>query len=1092
MQSVDYPYDFETNRGSIFPESAEADQEYLREKADAENKAEETVGFLGGIQHGALGTWARIAVSRGEAVDGTALYTPTDDEREEILKAFNYELEPAKAVIRNLKTKDDIPKVIKVIKENLEYAGYEAQAPLLDQLASGLGDAVVDPINLAAGAMTGGLGIAGRMAIGGITNVASGQLREGITGVETSMVMDAITGLALSGIFEGAVPASKYLKNTYMESMGVQSHLAAGKGLTEEFFNNNFVGRRLKTAAGTMYKFTLGKLSPVTIRGMLDDVPLAGSIRGVLNKTFKTEAGIRDSMSSKTLYREYGTSGVTAEELMRNNEDFIERFHQDMQEPLKRIYARGMQDKDISDSLYKIIQGKITEVDPKFKNSINDLNAIAERIKRGIEIARSRDIEIGKYKEGAYDAEFFFPRVYDRNAIADLINSLGMKSTRKAKEALKNRFKKAFLDGVRTDSVYLRKMFEVYKQRLLDELPKEKAASTNVSTKVRKPPEITDKEFWDWLDKEAEADAWGIVDQGEGLRRGLFDKTRPEMPLDPKGRLPWNTANRDPDGFCIDDYRASPLDIFDAYMRRNMGDYIAKKVYDVDGFDGLNELFKKSIDDDLDTSPNLDRKKLEDGMGVLLHRIYGMGIRDYDTDLGFGNAMSEVLRNLTFATANTYMGLLNYTEMSAAVLAQGPMMLIRSIPGLGGLFHRFSKGGMTVEDERMLTDLVFTREPSIRNVWGDVRRRNRNRYGNHRVLADIVSGTQWLANALPTTKFLIASQQNIVDTARGAMLAELVRESKGFRKGLGGFLRKGTKERLNITESQYNNLMKKLDEVFEVDEKGRISFRNSKRGGLPLAEDYDVLRTLRRLGDYAADETILRNHLADTFNWDTRSAPILSLLAQFKSFALRSYSKRLVKAAHRVQEGDALYQGANFSISVALATLGNLGITYARTTGMSEEDREKYFELSLGITPDMDTEEIMENAVASSMLRSSLLAAPALFLNAMGVGTLAKTTSDARALDLDDDEFRLFGQLSFGDAIVQNLPALRTAQNYGNLAINLMNFARINMNPDDVTYEQEQSNLNSLWKSIKRVTPQWGYMTNKPLDWGKDEYTTLE
>lgn len=1102
MPSVDYPYDFEANRGSIVPEDAEDYSRIMREKEEAQEKAESEVGFWGGIKHSAMGTVFRIET---ESSAEPGQYTPTKEEQEEILKAVDYEVEPAKAIIRNLSSKEDIPIAIKTIKENLEYNGYEAQADLLDNLASGLGDALADPVNLALGVSTGGLGAIGRVGVGAVGNVISGQMRESLTGVESDMVMDAVAGLAIGGFFEGAMPASRYLKNTFMETMGVQSNLAAGKGLAPEFFESNFVGRRLKSASSKMMDFFTGRLTPFTIRGMVEGVTDDGAVSGVLNKTYKTEAGVRDPNADRTFYRTYGSEEMTAEELLRNNEDLIERFNQKRAKPTKRLYARGLTDDQINEGILKFLSGKETGLSGRYNvETINDFKAIADDIKVGLDIGNSRDIARGAYKEGAIDKEFFFPRVWDRNKIADLLSSFGTSSLKAAKKMLRDKIERSLIEGLESDIVYMKKMFEVFKRQhpeYFQVSSSRELATTDVSAGKsvsrggadRTPSiDMNSPEFREWLWQQARETALGVVDQGEGLRRGIFDKSRPEMPLKPEGRLPWNTANRDADGFCLDDLRGNVIDTYQAYMRRNMGDYIAHKVYGAKDFNELSEVFKKAIDAELDTNRNVDRARLEKAFQIIQKRLYGMGLRDYDEDLGFGNAISEVLRNLTFATANTYMGILNYTEMSAAVLAHGPMMLLKSVPGLGRLFHRFSKGGMTREDEDLIMDIAFTREPTIKNIWGDIRRTNRYRYGKHRILADIVSGSQYMANALPTTKFLQASQVNIVDTARGAMLGELIREAKGLRKGLGGFLRKDTQKRLSISAKNYSNLMNKLDEVFDVDEKGRISFRDKKRAALALMEDYDTLMTLRRLGDYAADETILRNHLADTFNWDTRSSPLIGLLAQFKSFALRSYSKRLVKAVHRGMEGDAIYQGANFSISVALATLGNLGITYARTTGMSEDDKEKYWEMALGITPDMDTEDVLENAVATGMLRSSILATPALFLNAMGVGTLAKTTSDARSLSWDEDDVKLIGNLDLGDLLVQNIPALRTGQNWGNLAKDLMNLARISLSPDDFTYEQEQSNINNLWKSIKKVTPQWGYMTNAPLDFYKEELTTLE
>lgn len=1066
-------------RRTVIPESSQEfyQQEYQNELN--EERASEEVGFIGGITHGALGTIARVRALSNDAFGETNQYVPTDDERQQILEAFGYEEEPYRAVVNSLRSKEDIPNAIKVVKENLEYAHMEGQAGFLDTFASSIGDAVADPINWVAGASTVGYGAAGRIIGGTLANVASGQFREKYTGVETDMVMDAVAGLTIGAAFEGMSAGSrKFFAKTYQDSMAVQSNFVAGRAMDSKFFDTT-IGRQFKVASSVMRNFFDNHVLSVRIASDFEGVAKGGKLEDLtFKKGMKVEAGRRYEPNGG--YQEFGSSKKTAEEYLNEINDEVYRFNQDTEEAYRKMYARGMTDKEIQRETYRMLEGDGGDLPENLKKKAgSDLNYVCKAMATGIERARQRLIAAGKFKVGAIDTGKFFPRALDVNKLADARINIGG-SVEEANNVLAARIENNLLEGLKSDPQGYSRMYKSYTLEMQDKAPKDSIAII---------PDMDSQEFLDWVKQEAHKTAWGYVDQGRHLE-DVWNWRDSKSILPTQHRRPWVTSYVDPaTDFCIDDLRVNPKDAYIKYNRRVGGEYIVKEVYGVEGEQGIKDLFDEAIKEELDKAPvgSPDRtNRYKRASEIFIKKLFGEGLRDYDVDLGFGNAMSEVLRNLTFATQNTYMGLLNYTELSAGVLAYGPSLLLKSIPGMSKLITRFSKGGMTKADEQMVLDLLFTREPQIVNIWGDIRRTNRYRYGNHKILADIVSGTQYLANALPTTKFLAASQANIVDTTRGMMLAEMVKRAKGLTgKQRGSFLRKGTLKRLNIDPSDYWHMISKLDKAFDLDG-SKISIKDINE----LVNDPRALTTLRRLGDYAADETILRNHLGDTFNWDSTSSPVINLLMQFKSFAVRSWSKRFIKSAHRVAEGDSIYQAANFSVSIALATLGNLGITALRTTGMSEEDREKYWQMALGVSPDDDIEDMILPMTQASFLRASPLAAPSIFLNALGVGTFAKTTSDAR--DIDPDEPALINHMNIGQLIAQNMPAVRQAGNYFNLGVDLANLLGMKINPDNYTYEEEQKNVNNLWRSTKRVLPQWGYLTNSPLDFAKDEFTTLE
>ena len=80
--------------------------------------------------------------------------------------------------------------------------------------------------------------------------------------------------------------------------------------------------------------------------------------------------------------------------------------------------------------------------------------------------------------------------------------------------------------------------------------------------------------------------------------------------------------------------------------------------------------------------------------------------------------------------------------------------------------------------------------------------------------------------------------------------------------------------------------------------------------------------------------------------------PSMLQFLQFKTFALRSYDKRLKKILGRMAEGDALGQSYSIFLSTALGTVGALTNTLINTAGMTEEQRKEYLKKTLKYDPE--------------------------------------------------------------------------------------------------------------------------------------------
>ena len=308
-----YPYERESilyNEQSVLPgSSAEySSQEY--QTALEKMQADEEVGIVGGITHSAMGSIIRARANSVDPLGESTQYIPTAEEREQVLKEFGYDLDAYKAVVNLTRTKEDLQSSIDIVKENLQYSQMEAKAGIFDQLASGVGDALTDPVNLVITGATGGLGWVGRAVGGAVANVASGQFREKYTGVETSMMVDAASGLAFGLAFEGLAPKSlKWLGDQWRESQVIQTNFVARNKIAAEFFENNYMGKKLKVASGVMRDYFKGNFLRFRVDADFKDTSKNIIYFSPITFDFGTSSDYyvnEDYMNYKALIKQYG------------------------------------------------------------------------------------------------------------------------------------------------------------------------------------------------------------------------------------------------------------------------------------------------------------------------------------------------------------------------------------------------------------------------------------------------------------------------------------------------------------------------------------------------------------------------------------------------------------------------------------------------------------------------------------------------------------------------------------------------------------------------------------------------------------------
>jgi hypothetical protein len=418
-------------------------------------------------------------------------------------------------------------------------------------------------------------------------------------------------------------------------------------------------------------------------------------------------------------------------------------------------------------------------------------------------------------------------------------------------------------------------------------------------------------------------------------------------------------------------------------------------------------------------------KDLDKALDLLPRMIFNNigGRHDPDNLIG---AIADILRNVAFMTKNSYMGLMNLFEQGEAIKAYGAWHIIKSIPAVNEMLTRWGSGNMTASEGKALTNYLYGKRVRQHELFSDIREmsieRQAARFKGNKALAAAVGWSEQMAFANPFTKFLKATEDNIVLSAQDSFTGELVsyaftrqRKHKGKHYNT-GFFTKETLDRNNVSEQEMENLLSALKDNVTFNSKDG-SWTMNKEQANNLKSNAGAFATLRRLGDYVAQEVIQKNNLSDTNLWaGSANNPLINLLMQFKTFAMRSYNKRIVKSMQRAAEGDEFGQALTVMIGTALGTASAIAQTGLQTLGMTEEQREKFLEKVYGSTDwKNDSSIILAQGVLNGAMRSSIFASVGLVTGALGINPQIRSTNAVQ-----------YGTDGLGDWMVNNIPALST------------------------------------------------------------------
>lgn len=595
------------------------------------------------------------------------------------------------------------------------------------------------------------------------------------------------------------------------------------------------------------------------------------------------------------------------------------------------------------------------------------------------------------------------------------------------------------------------------------------------------PPEDV---FQEWLEIEARNDSMGYIDQGTSTGRGIINESNldavvydPDMP-----RIPWDTSRVSVRGVSVNKLRRNPLDSIRMYHDKMVGDMIVKSL-GCETKSELKEKIGKILVNEFNTSTGknkLTQKDLNRLLDFTMDMIYNkQNHARSDINGSWVAALADAIRNFTFFSKNALMGVANLFEQAEAVKHYGAMQFLRGVPMVRDLCNNWTKNGMTHKEVRQAQAFIFGHSVRQMGVFRDIASeswdRQLRRFNGNKAKAMLVAGTDILAQASPFTKFLQKTENSIVEANQGMFLGELIQFAHDKRLSKRGFLTKETMLRNGISEENFNRLLDNLRINTSYDKKtGAMKVINLQ--GI-LADDPAALATLRRLGDYVAHEVIQKNTLGDAFLWEGANRnPFVQLLFQFKSFAIRSYDKRIRKMLGRAAEGDALGQSYSVFLSTALGTMGALTNTFIGMAGMDEEQRKKFLKDRLKLDDKGNiTEDTILQVALDGVMRSSVFAMPSLLASTAGVNTGIKTTSTGYDYHKDD---KLYSGFNLGKHLLDLAPAASTIKTFVDTVGFGINSYQMASDPYSFTDIQREKNQEKFAKSLRS-------MTNIPfLKWG--------
>lgn len=1033
----------------------------------AEDEANEpNVGFLGGLSNSWFVTGAKMHLA-DENLFGNQFY-PTKEEGDYVLKKVGYNMDRYFAVLNGASSMKDVEERIKITDEHLKYLQAESNADFFDSLLSGVGSAVSDPLSYIP---VGGANLAGRVLLGASMGAASNQIDTYVSGAEHDLMTDMIIGAGFgAGIefgFKALGKGGHYVGDTARRAYIIREYQEAGKDLPSEMFDG--IGGSTKLAK-SLYNLT------DNIEKRFPAVSTKGVFKRLESKDFRefTESFFVDRGSGYVDENgvHYATrfQGQTAEEKLRAAQIDFNNFEYSYKDHFNNLRKLGHQDDEINLAIWQAIEND--RIPSKFVGN-EEFTNIVESTKDFLQ-KTSKTGQRGGY----------MPRVSDPTKVADVFDPSIPRGVQV--EKLVNELSQALVDGVTGNEKVKQRIIEYYKKNVYAGKKAEREALIKDQQKKYKkykpknvqllkplPDEPEWSEVFEWMKEESRGDALGWIDQGASQGRKIInDSNITSVQYNPEvTRIPWDTSVTTRSGLSIDKLRRDPIESIRMHQNKVVGESIIQS-YGCNNLDEFEEMLGKMWSEELNTTvgSKVSASDFAQAKDQIINMIYNKYSSRADVNSSWLGAMADSIRNLTFLSKNALMGVANLFEQGEAIKHYGAMHFFKGVPLVRELFDNWTNKGMTNEEVRQAQSLIFGMSVRNTGILRDIATeswdKQLRRFNGDKGKAILVATTDILAQACPFTKFLQNTENSIVEASQGMFLGELIHYAHNRSISKKGFFGKELMQRNGISNENYENLLKILKSATEIDENKAIKITNLEA---ILSKDPSALATLRRMGDYVAHEVIQKNSLGDTFLWEgSKKNPLMQLLLQFKSFAIRSYDKRLKKMMGRAAEGDALGQAYSLFLSVTLGTLGALTNTFIATTGMNDEQRKEYLKKTLKYDPNegLTSDTIMQVGI-NGVMRSSVLAFPSLILNTLDVNTNVKTTTEG--FDYQKADSDMYKGFSFDKWARDLAPAYSTIKSFMDITGYSANVIKMS-GDENFTEEEKEHNRERAVKALRNAT----------------------
>lgn len=1045
--------------------------------------------FTEGVEHSGVVTALSNWLGDSDPFSDKETLELTREQIREIYEKVNWSDSAFKVVTRGLKDMADVDQRVQRVNENLAFQDELSKAGFIEGVVAGFGDAIVDPANYLGAYATRGMGLLGRVVIGGsATNVASGQIREKLSGADTDILQDAVAGAVFAGVFEGASKGFNMMGDANRRFQYKQNQMRLGLPISKDVLKN--LGGNSSTAPYMdRAREWLNEVSPAI---QVSEVLYRNeSTRGLASRVYRRNQGTLKEVDGQLVNVEVATSTPTIEERIQAEDNALWEFQSECFDTKAKMVQLGMSEEDFNLALYAMVEGRL----PKDIQVEPELSSLAVKYKQLIE-SRGQELQSRGFLENLKE-NYGAPRVIDRIKALNFLRKFNGDRV-KAIEAVADNLVRGVQSDKKTNQLFVDRFLEEVQERLDREAdlavegpnaPKKPRGNKKPSTKINKLGKDLNKQYVKWLKKQAMNDATGYIDQNQSSY-GITDDGKFISKYDHE-RLPWNTSYKDARGFSVDSLRVDPFDAFRNYWKHSAGDIAWYDELGLMGYENVsNYMQTKYVEGEAHVN-RAEANKVRRALKTTLNLTYGISPKEHFVGHGVSNyeAFAEIIRNMTFFTKNGFMGILNHTEVAEGIRAYGSAYFLRSVPWVRNKFKNWSQGHYTNEDITAINNSIFGEEVKsvgiFSNSWEEtkarakvryqeIERRNKDRYDTRGWVRRLASATQWLSEVSPATRYLQHSQRSIVDEARGQFMGELVRTAHGLKKGHKGFFNDKDLKRNSITYDQADHLIATIKDCTKVNTDGSIEFTDLNK----LYNDTDAMLTLRRMGDYVSNNVIQRNTMGDAFYWADVNNPMLDLLFQFKTFAVNSWTKRALRMVNRGFEGEreAVEQLLTFSISGGLATFGHIGNTYIKAYGIQDEEkRKKYLERQLGSTEgifDLDSDVALTAIWNGGFQRNGILAFPALLLASIPyIGNReAKTTT---SIAQTDDEGKPLKSFSIENYLGDMIPAFGTFDSGVNTLIHAYNM----INMDDYTPEEQDRVRRNLKRATTNLAPNYPLVT---------------